>query len=122
MRRCSAEHYEDILVALFEYILLLKTHGIPDRIYEEIEQLSWQGFNYREKKDPADFTKSLASLMGRPIPPNRLASVWLQDKLDRDQELHYLSHLNADNFRLVEPGCGWMWLVTDAGALQNRAA
>ena len=91
-----------MLVAVFEYIHMMKTQGIPDRIYKEIEQLSQLKFNYREKQDPMEFAKTLARQMIHPIPPSRVASIHLLDKLDRDQELRYLSCLNADNFRLVE--------------------
>ena len=90
-----------MLVAVFEYIHMMKTRGIQDRIYKEIEQLSRLEFNYREKQDPVEFTQTLARKMIRPIPPSRVVSVQLLDKLDRDQELRYLSCLNADNFRLV---------------------
>jgi secreted Zn-dependent insulinase-like peptidase len=57
-----AERYEDVLAALFEYIHMLKTTGIPDRIYQDIEQLSQMEFNYREKEDPDDVAMEMARM------------------------------------------------------------
>lgn len=96
------EHYEDIVVGVFEYIEMLKRQMPPEKwIFDELQAVSEANFKFRQKADAADTTSRLAAAMQKPgIPRERLLSQSLFREFRPDLIQEFLGYLNPDNFRV----------------------
>lgn len=69
-------HYQDVLVAVFNYIALLRSSPIEAYHFEEMHALSKLTFRFREKVQPQTYAKTLSHDLLEPWPPEHLLSGW----------------------------------------------
>jgi len=56
-------HTDEIIAVLFAYLRLLKATGVPEYVYQELQQLSAIGFEYAEKAEVSSYVSSVAANM-----------------------------------------------------------
>jgi insulysin len=95
-------HYEDVIVAIFEYIGMVKETGIKKWFFDEIRSLSEMNFNFSEKCSVSQYTSSLSQQMQQNLPPQWILSGHaLVRKYDAALINQHLALLRPDNFRLT---------------------
>lgn len=63
-----AEHYRDIMLAVFNYISLLKSSTMELEHQHELAQISEIRFRFQEKRQPQDTAVSLSQQLAMPYP------------------------------------------------------
>ncbi|KAK4511212.1 uncharacterized protein ATC70_012426 [Mucor velutinosus] len=95
-------HYEDVVVAIFEYIEMIKENGVKKWIFDEIKTLAEMEFKFSEKCPPSQYTSVLAQQMQENLPPQwTISGSALLRKYDPVLVNQHLALLNTDNFRLT---------------------
>lgn len=96
------EHYEDVVLCVFQYIELLKRSGVQESIFKEVQSLASLAFRFKEKYPPSQYTSRLAGLMQHGYPPQFvLSGPSLIREYNPDLINHDLSYLRPDNFRIM---------------------
>lgn len=91
-----------MVVAIFEYIELLKHHGIKKYIFDELKVLTEMDFKYSEKCPPSQYTSFLAQQMQENFPAQwTLCGNAVLRKFDPVLIREHIELLRPDNFRLV---------------------
>ncbi|KAI8809513.1 Metalloenzyme, LuxS/M16 peptidase-like protein [Cladochytrium replicatum] len=108
LTEAGEEHYEDVIVLVFQYIEMMKEAGIQKWIFDETQALSVMHFRFSEKSNPASYVSRMASLMQRydKAPPKDVLSAgYVVEEYDPESIKKYLDILRPDNFRvfLVSP-------------------
>ncbi|KAA8900675.1 hypothetical protein TRICI_006176 [Trichomonascus ciferrii] len=94
------EEYEDVLVAVFEYLNHITSTPPQDWLYEELRDYAEMSFKFRQKTSPSGTTSKLASTMQRrELPRDRLLSHSLYRKYSPELIKEFASHLTPENFR-----------------------
>lgn len=95
-------HYEDVIVAIFEYIEMIKETGIKKWFFDEIKALAEMEFNFLEKFSASQFTSVLSVSMQQNLPPQYIISGYsLLRKYDAALINQHLALLRPDNFRFT---------------------
>ncbi|ORZ13145.1 Metalloenzyme, LuxS/M16 peptidase-like protein [Absidia repens] len=96
------EHYEDVVIALFQYIDMLKKMGVQRWIFDEVQSLAAIEFKYSEKQAPSHYTSWLVQCMQSNYPPHMTISGPNLVRTYNPQLIdEHLAMLNKDNFRLT---------------------
>ncbi|KAI8370689.1 Metalloenzyme, LuxS/M16 peptidase-like protein [Radiomyces spectabilis] len=96
------EHYEDVVVAIFQYIEMLKKCGVQKWIFDEVQSLAAIEFKFSEKYPPSQYTSMLTNQMQEGLPPQwTLSSPGLLRKYDPQLIHDHIALLRPDNFRLT---------------------
>ncbi|KAI8981618.1 Metalloenzyme, LuxS/M16 peptidase-like protein [Mycotypha africana] len=96
------EHYEDVVVSIFEYIEMLKESGVQKWIFDEIKSLAEMGFRFSEKCPPSQYTSFLAQQMQEKFLPQWILSgSCLLRKYNPELIEQHMDLLRPDNFRLT---------------------
>ncbi|KAI9475636.1 MAG: Metalloenzyme, LuxS/M16 peptidase-like protein [Benjaminiella poitrasii] len=95
-------HYEDVVVAIFQYIEMVKEADVKKWIFDEIKSLAEIGFKFSEKCPPSQYTSFLAEQMQENLPPQwTISGNSLLRKYDPVLIEEHLRLLRPDNFRLT---------------------
>ncbi|KAI7901194.1 Metalloenzyme, LuxS/M16 peptidase-like protein [Cokeromyces recurvatus] len=95
-------HYEDIVVAIFQYIKMIKEAGVKKWIFDEIKSLAEIDFKFSEKCPSSQYTSFLSEQMQENLPPQWVVSGHsLLRKYDPVLIEEHLKLLRTDNFRLT---------------------
>lgn len=95
-------HYKDVIIAVFQYINLLKKDGVQSRIFEEVQSLASLAFRFKEKYPPSQYTSRLAGLMQHGYPSEYILSgPSLIRHYDPELIKENLSWIRPDNFRIM---------------------
>ncbi|KAI7862523.1 Metalloenzyme, LuxS/M16 peptidase-like protein [Spinellus fusiger] len=96
------KYYEDVIVAIFQYIEMLKAEGAQEWIFKEMQSLAAIAFRFSEKKDASEYTSDLAQQMQENLPPHYCVSGHeLVRKFDPALIEEHLKYLRPDNFRFT---------------------
>ncbi|KAI8924023.1 Metalloenzyme, LuxS/M16 peptidase-like protein [Entophlyctis helioformis] len=106
------EHFEEVLVILFQYIALIKQSPIEEWIFHEYQTMNEISFRFKEKSSPATYMSHLAGNMHNYEAQDIVSGPYLIEKFDRAAIQACLDFLRADAFRytLVAPSfdtTGW---------------
>ncbi len=89
---------KDTIVALaFDYIELVRNHGIDRFRYEEARQLSEIDFRYQQRPDPLHHVMRLSMQMQEVAPEDVLRAPWMMADYVPDQYRQLLQYLTPDN-------------------------
>ncbi|KAI9477913.1 MAG: Metalloenzyme, LuxS/M16 peptidase-like protein [Benjaminiella poitrasii] len=95
-------HYQDVILAIFMYINLLKKEGVQSRIFEEVQSLASLAFRFKEKYPPSQYTSRLAGLMQHGYPSSCILSgPSLIREYDPELIKENLDWIRPDNFRIM---------------------
>lgn len=93
--------YQDVAKVIFEYIAMIKEREPEQWIFDEMKNLAEVDFRFKQKTPASRFTSRLSSVMQKPMPREWLLSGSLLRRFDPSLIKQAISHLRADNFRLV---------------------
>lgn len=89
-------------MTIFQYIHLLKKHGVEKNIFDEVQSLASLAFRFKEKYPPSQYTSRLAGLMQHEYPPQFvLSGPSLIHDYDPDLIMENLAWLEDNNFRVT---------------------
>ncbi|KAI8639740.1 Metalloenzyme, LuxS/M16 peptidase-like protein [Parasitella parasitica] len=95
-------HYEDVVVAIFEYIEMVKENGVKKWIFDEIKTLAEMDFKFSDKCPPSEYTSFLSQQMQECLPPQwTISGSALLRKYDPALIEQHLALLDPENFRLT---------------------
>ncbi|KAG2201269.1 hypothetical protein INT47_006772 [Mucor saturninus] len=95
-------HYQDVVVAIFQYIEMIKATGVKKWIYDEIKSLAEIEFKFSEKCTPSQYTSFLSQQMQENLPPQMtISGSQLLRNYDPKLINQHLDLLRPDNFRLT---------------------
>lgn len=95
-------HYEDVVIAIFQYIEMVKESGVKKWIFDEIRLLQEIEFKFSEKCPPSQYTSFLSQQMQENFPPQwTISGGHLLRKYDPELINKHLDLLRPDNFRLT---------------------
>jgi len=95
------EHYEQILVELFDWLKLIQQQGIEPWRQAELAVISDMGFRYAEKIEPADYVVKLASNMHKYSDENLLSGPYRRSQFDKQLISDLMGQLSIDNMLLM---------------------
>ncbi|GAA5812303.1 hypothetical protein MFLAVUS_005754 [Mucor flavus] len=96
------EHYEDVIVTIFQYIEMIKENGIKKWIFDEIKSLAEIEFRFSEKCTPSQYTSFLSQQMQENLPAQwTISGSHILRKYDAELIQQHLDLLRPDNFRLT---------------------
>ena len=68
------QHWEDIVSLVFAYLRMLRSGGVPEYVFQELQQLSSINFDYAEKAEVSDYVSGVvANMQEHPSPKDYLA-------------------------------------------------
>ncbi|ORZ23200.1 Metalloenzyme, LuxS/M16 peptidase-like protein [Absidia repens] len=96
------ENYEDVVVAFFQYVNMLKKTGVSKWIFDEVQSLAAIEFKYSEKQPASQYTSWLVQCMQADYPPHMtISGSSLLRTFDPILIEEHLDRLNPSNFRLT---------------------
>ncbi|KAK7206436.1 a-pheromone processing metallopeptidase Ste23 [Myxozyma melibiosi] len=102
MTKEGLKEYESIIVAIFQYLKLLRSTPPQEWIYEELRDVAASNFRFRQKASASTTTSRLAAVMQRPLPREWLMSgPALYREFDADQIAKSVEYFTPDAFRFV---------------------
>ena len=94
------DHIHDIVHIVFAYISLLKTNGIQQWIHDETSTVASCSFRFLSKRNPIDYTCSLASAMQLYPPEHILSGPYKIFDYDPELIQSYLEYFTPQNLLL----------------------
>jgi insulysin len=94
-------NYQDVVAIVFQYLELLKSHGIAEWIYNECRTINRNFFAFREKISPSSYTSNLAGYMHKFAVEDFLQGNSMMEVYDETLLKDALSHLTPHNFLLM---------------------
>ncbi len=91
------ERQDDILPLVFRYIDTIRTQGISESRFREMQQLARIDFRFREQGDPLHEAMRLAGQLRHYPPKDILSAPWLMERYAPDQYREILNQLRPDN-------------------------
>jgi insulysin len=96
------KNYKEVVKVVFQYISILKENAPSREIFDEIKRMTEVDFRFKQKSAASSTTSRLSQVMQKPLPRDRLLSgESVITNFDSDLIKKALSHLNADNFRMM---------------------
>ncbi|KAI8074834.1 Metalloenzyme, LuxS/M16 peptidase-like protein [Gongronella butleri] len=96
------DNYEQVVVAFFQYIEMLKTNGVKKWIFDEVQSLAEIDFKFAEKCAPSNYTSWLVQNMQVGYPPSMVISGSTRLRsFDPELVQHHIDLLQKDNFRIT---------------------
>lgn len=83
--------------ALFEWISLVKTHGLEDWRYGELADLSQIAFRFADKHSPINYVRQISTQLHTYPPAEALRGPYLYQGYDGTMIGEFASHLRPDN-------------------------
>lgn len=94
------QHLDDIITTCFEYIQLIKNHGLENWRYQERAQLLMQAFKYQEPSKPLDLASHLSINMHHYPVEDIIFGDYRMDELPLEETLTLLDLMRPSNMRL----------------------
>ena len=89
--------YNEILVALFQYILMIKNRGVIDWVYDECRSISSINFKFKENGSTSSACSKFAANLHDFSPEHVLSGQYIMDKFDRNLIESCFSYLKVEN-------------------------
>ncbi|ELR64373.1 Protease III precursor [Photobacterium marinum] len=97
----SLEHIDDIVAAVFQYIELIKKHGLDEWRYQEKKSVLELAFRYQEKSRPLDTVSYLVMNLFHYEPEDIIYGDYMMAGYDEALIQELLDYLTPDNMRLT---------------------
>jgi insulysin len=68
----SPEHWRELVIAYFQYVLMLKDSALPFYLFQEHQALSSIRFTHRDKSNSDAYVRAISSNLQRPFPVHRV--------------------------------------------------
>nr|XP_022314526.1 nardilysin-like [Crassostrea virginica] len=91
------ERFEEVLLAVFQYIHMLKTKGVQKQYYDEMKTIEETKFRFKEKGDAMDYVERVSENMQLFAPVDVLTGRDFLYEYDPELIAKCLSDLRADN-------------------------
>jgi len=88
---------DGILPLFFDYIDKIRSQGINQKRFEEMQQLARIDFQFREQGEPIHEVISLSSQLRQYPPEDILSAPWLMESYAPEQYLNILARLSPEN-------------------------
>lgn len=96
------EHYEDVVLSIFQYLQMLRNDLPQEWIYNELKDISEANFKFKQKENPASTVSSLAKALEKEyIPVDNILGTSLLRKFEPSLITDYLQHLRPENSRIT---------------------
>ncbi|SCU94449.1 LAME_0F07492g1_1 [Lachancea meyersii CBS 8951] len=96
------EHYEQIVVSVFQYIEMLKQDLPQDWIFTELRDTAEANFKFKQKGNPSSTVSALSKALEKEyIPVGDILSTGLLRKYEPDLVTSYLKALGPENSRVT---------------------
>ena len=95
------EHYEEIVGLVFEYVDMLKNSGPQEWVFEESKTVADCSFRFLSKREPMDYTSSLATNLHQYAPEHILSGDYVFYDYQPDVITNILSYVNPSNLLLL---------------------
>ncbi|MBW4936134.1 insulinase family protein [Marinobacter sp. F4206] len=127
---------DDILPLVFAYIDEIRSNGISEQRFAEMQQLARIDFRFREQGEPVHEAMALAGQLQHYPPEDILSAPWLLERYAPEQYQTILDHLTPENLMAFvlapEPalenpeqtqwyGAEWQWEALDPEALEGNS-
>ncbi|CCH62950.1 hypothetical protein TBLA_0I02940 [Henningerozyma blattae CBS 6284] len=94
-------HYEDVTVAIFQYINMLKDTLPQEWIYDELQAIANAEFKFKQKTSPSGTVSSLSKALEKEyIPVEKILATSLFSKYEPELLMNYINELTPYNSRL----------------------
>ncbi|KAI0795391.1 LuxS/MPP-like metallohydrolase [Abortiporus biennis] len=94
-------HYDEVILAIFDYIALLRDSPLDLYHFSEISTMSFVTFRFREKSQPHTFVSDLAYDLSEPFPPECVLSGWKLRAWDENLVRETLKFLTPERARVM---------------------
>jgi len=91
------DHVDDVVEVVFAYLSLLKESGVQQWIHDETATVADCSFRFLSKRNPVDYTCSLASAMQIYAPEHVLSGPYRVYEYDPSQIENFLTFLTPEN-------------------------
>ncbi|XOZ33878.1 insulinase family protein [Halomonadaceae bacterium KBTZ08] len=91
------EHWRDVVRLSFDYLDLIRNHGIREVYFQEQQQLNDIALRFRERGKPIREASTLASRLHRVDPEDAVIAPWLYETYEPSVYRELLTHLQPDN-------------------------
>ncbi|KAJ3109732.1 Insulinase (Peptidase M16) [Phlyctochytrium bullatum] len=95
------EHWETIIVIIFQYISMLRKIGVQKWIYDECQTMARLTFRFQEKFSPSDFTSWASQNMQSYDKADILRGYSLMEEFDEELIRSLLDLLRPEHFRVM---------------------
>ncbi|MGI9275717.1 MAG: insulinase family protein [Endozoicomonas sp.] len=92
---------DDITAIVFDFLAMIRSEGVIERIYDEGRQIAELGFRYQEDRNPQQTVSALASRMHYLPAEDLLNANYLYENFDRQLITGFLAQLTPANMRQV---------------------
>ncbi|KAJ3358023.1 Insulinase (Peptidase M16) [Entophlyctis luteolus] len=101
----GTNHWEEIVVYIFQYIQMIKDYGVQNWVYDECKSIADIKFRFMEKRNPSSFVSRVAGDMHDFAEEHILSGPVVMFQINKSQIEGVLNALTVDNFRinLVSP-------------------
>ncbi|TMW57430.1 hypothetical protein Poli38472_003355 [Pythium oligandrum] len=96
--------WEEIIAAVFEYLVMLRASGYPEWVFEELQALADISFRFQEDTSAVEHCEELASIMQDMFhvePQDLLRYDLFSGPFDRDGVVNVVKYLTPENLRVV---------------------
>nr|KAJ3423186.1 Insulinase (Peptidase M16) [Polyrhizophydium stewartii] len=95
------EHYEDIVVIVFQYIAMLRSMPVQEWVFRECQAVAAIAFRFKEKSPPSSFVSHLAGNLHLYVPEDVISGPYLLEVFDSDAIRRVLDRLTPSQFRIT---------------------
>jgi insulysin len=90
-----SEHWDDVALAIFKYISLLRSAPPSSVIFEDLKQMAGISFRFAEKHKPDSYCVELTGGMQDPVPREKIISAkWLIEEFNQEELKNTLLYLD----------------------------
>ena len=91
---------DEVAEIVFAYLKMLSERGVEEFVFEELKQVAWAQFLFRNKKDPYSFVQKLSSRMPKYPVEKLLVGPELYVRFDRKVVQEFVDSLRVDNLQI----------------------
>jgi insulysin len=100
MTEKGLSHSNEIIKVVFQYIGMLKKHGVLEWIFNECQSISRMAFRFKEKASPSSYVSSLAGNMQKFKANDVISGSYLVEDFDKDVIASCFEYLTPTNLQI----------------------
>lgn len=94
------KEYEKVIRIVFEYLRMLRDHGVKKYIWEELKAVKEMRFNFKDKENPMNYVMSLSNAMQLYPTEDVVRHDFMMEEFDADHIAKIINNLTLDNLRI----------------------
>lgn len=98
------EHIDDIILLVFQYLAMLRQHGIQEWIFEECKLINDMQFRFKDKERPQGYARILANWLHDYGLEDVLRGPWMFQEFNPDLIKDVLDRLVPQNVHVIATG------------------